>query len=914
MLKVMMTRSALIAFACSLSFAAHAYAVDPKPITVPAGDLTLALESLAKQAHVELVYQTEELKGMHTNGVSGNLSPQEAVTKLLEGTSLTVRTDSSGAMLIAGPLPSGPAPITQSTTDENQSTQQPRAKPTGDTGDSKKGFWDRFRVAQLDQGTSGESSSVRKQDDQESKNKKPAQLEEVVVTGTHIHGVADSASPVSVYTRDDIDQAGVGSVAAFVALLPQNFGGGASLSADGNITGGGNAENSVSGTGVNFRGLGNDATLVLINGHRIAPGNVEGNFVDLSLIPLAAVDRIETVTDGASALYGSDAIGGVMNIILKSNFQGAETRVRYGSVADGGSHDSQVGQTVGHDWGSGSALLSYEYDDSTPLYASARSYTQSAAEPLTLLPEMVRQGVYASIDQTVRSDLTLYADGMYTHRSSYFDQSCCATQLYFSYRDPSQINEYSGTFGAKLALPNKSHFEISSTYGASDTHLQLFQTATATPLNLQNAHSTVLTVDPTLDGSFELLAPAPIGYAIGGQFRHESFDFNDPLNGVSDLNLSRNVTAGFIEVRVPVVGPVSTSPWGNRLEVSLAGRYEHYSNFGSTTNPQLGVIWKPLAAAKFRATYGKSFEAPNLYDLNPLPSEVVPYPVPDPNTGKITNTLFVYGGNPALSPEAARTWTAGFDLRPLLFSNLALHATYYNITFNDRIASPGDSISAFSALDYAAVLGPALIQRNPPLSLVRQLASLPTFTPGIYGIDLASIGAIADFRYQNLSSVKTSGIDFDASYIYPTRIGQLEAGLDSTYILKFQTQFANGFPPLSVLNTPYNPVDLRLRARGIVRSGPMSISLFVNYTNSYTDNRTPPSVPVASWTTADVTATYTTGKNYGVWSDLSVQLSVINLANRKPPFVTTPFYEVNYDGANANALGRFLSVQVSKRF
>src|SRR6185437_6090175 len=124
----------------------------------------------------------------------------------------------------------------------------------------------------------------------------------------------------------------------------------------GSIAGGGNATNKVDATGVNLRGLGNDATLVLINGHRVAPGNTEGNFVDLSMIPLYAVERVEVVTDGASAIYGSDAVGGVVNIILGRNLDGAETRVRYGSVTNGSTTEREVGQTVGHGWDTGSAL------------------------------------------------------------------------------------------------------------------------------------------------------------------------------------------------------------------------------------------------------------------------------------------------------------------------------------------------------------------------------------------------------------------------------------------------------------------------------------------------------------------------------------------------------------------------------
>lgn len=107
MLKTLIMKAAFIAFVGSISFAAHAIA-DTQRFDVPAGDLIAALESFAKQADVDLVYQDEQVKGLRTGGVSGNLSPQDAVMKLLEGTPLQLRLDeASGAMLVTTPLPSG---------------------------------------------------------------------------------------------------------------------------------------------------------------------------------------------------------------------------------------------------------------------------------------------------------------------------------------------------------------------------------------------------------------------------------------------------------------------------------------------------------------------------------------------------------------------------------------------------------------------------------------------------------------------------------------------------------------------------------------------------------------------------------------------------------------------------------------
>ena len=131
------------------------------------------------------------------------------------------------------------------------------------------------------------------------------------------------------------------------------------------------------GAGINLRGLGVGATLVLVNGHRQPLSGLNGDFVDVSNIPAAAVERIEILPDGASALYGSDAIAGVVNIILKDDFQGAETQVRYGGTP-GGRDETVVSQLLGTHWTGGKAMLVYEYSDATALAASARGYAANA--------------------------------------------------------------------------------------------------------------------------------------------------------------------------------------------------------------------------------------------------------------------------------------------------------------------------------------------------------------------------------------------------------------------------------------------------------------------------------------------------------------------------------------------------------
>ena len=202
-------------------------------------------------------------------------------------------------------------------------------------------------------------------------------VEEVVVTGTHISGGA-SASPTSAYTREQIIRSGAGTVQDFVQRIPQNY---ANISENnpGGIVGYSDDTNSTGASGFNLRGLGDGATLTLIDGHRMAGGGDYGTTVDLSLIPLAAVERIEVVTDGASAIYGADAVGGVVNFILRKSFEGAEFRVRYGSTTDGASDHLQIAQTIGRAWERGSFVSTYQFSKQSPLNAVDRDFAKGAA-------------------------------------------------------------------------------------------------------------------------------------------------------------------------------------------------------------------------------------------------------------------------------------------------------------------------------------------------------------------------------------------------------------------------------------------------------------------------------------------------------------------------------------------------------
>lgn len=830
---------------------------------LPAEPLDKALRDLAVQANCNISYEPSVVAGISAPAIKGEFTVDGALSLLLKGTSLrAVNVNADTVQIVEG---------------------------------------------------DASTANVQRRDDRD--------IEEIIVTGTHIRGTKDSPSPVQVFTRADIDATGMITVQQFLQTLPQNLGD-VSENTVGGFAGMSRTANTVNGSAPNLRGIGAEATLVLINGHRVAPGNSDGSFVDISMIPLAAVERIEIVTDGASAIYGSDAVGGVVNIILRSKFDGAESRALFGAVGTGSMHDIQAAQTVGDAWSTGSAVLSYQYSDQTPLSAGSRDYLQSVLLPFNLVPEQVQHAAFANVEQEIKPGFDLHGDLMYSHRSTdfVFSQNDGSYGNYFD-RDPSQIDSYSASVGSTVKLPRQSEIAISATYSESDTSQQFFEAPPAnSPLTYAlKIKSAIVSLDANLDGVLATIPAGPVHYAVGAQYRRESFG-NTYLFPATDNTFypRRNVAAGYLELRIPVVGPGSGSHEDPALELTAADRVEHYSDFGSTNNPQIGAIWKPVSGLAVRGTYGTSFKAPTLSDLNPIPSQVVPFPgslfnsvpsgVPNPNV------LIVNGGNPDLKPEKATVWTLGLDFKPVELPDLTTKLTYYDITFKDEITTFTSSINTPDAFVDEAILGPEIVQRNPPSSTVEQLASFPSFT-NPFGVDLASIGAILDGRFLNLSTVKTRGLDFGVDYKTTISGSLINTGIDGTRMFAFEDQFTNSAPITSFLSTPYNPIDLKLRGRAVVTRGPLSAGLYLNFTNSYRDTNIVPNGHVSSWTTADAVVSYEFRSEAGPFSGASIALNVVNLTDRDPPYVTNyAGLPINYDGVNANPLGRLFSLRLQKRW
>lgn len=197
---------------------------------------------------------------------------------------------------------------------------------------------------------------------------KPAALEEVIVTGSRIPLPPDEgARDVKIYTRHDIDQSGTTTVSEFLNTLPD-----ASLAINENGT-----QTLAGTTTVQLHGLPLGTTLLLLDGRRV---NTSGatqpyhvSYFDLNTIPLTAVDRVELLSQGSSAVYGSDAIAGVVNVVLKKGFDGFEANTKYGSADE--HHEVGADLAWGRRWDAGSVGVIGTYLTRTELPRYDRALT-----------------------------------------------------------------------------------------------------------------------------------------------------------------------------------------------------------------------------------------------------------------------------------------------------------------------------------------------------------------------------------------------------------------------------------------------------------------------------------------------------------------------------------------------------------
>ena len=342
---------ALSAVTPSLAQAAIKHEID-----IPAQTLGAALAALAQQTRIQLVYPTELVEGQQAKSLSGSMTPEDALRVLLEQSRL--RFEFLDAQTVTLMPSSAPAPASA-----------PTAAPSNDAAAvvSPSGTWNvlnrgLIRLAQSND-TQSTSSTGGGAPGAAASNGATG-LEQIVVTGSRIGGTGVRAAPVVTFTREKLDELGVTQVADVLSYLPQQ----SFQVLEGDTFAGARP--------VQLRGLGLGTTLVLVNGRRTVTSALQGarSFFDLSMLPLAAVERIEVLANSASAIYGADAIGGVLNVVLKDHVEAPTLDLQASHIRDGGD-ERQASFTIGASGERFKSMLVLDFLKRDALYGYQRDYT-----------------------------------------------------------------------------------------------------------------------------------------------------------------------------------------------------------------------------------------------------------------------------------------------------------------------------------------------------------------------------------------------------------------------------------------------------------------------------------------------------------------------------------------------------------
>jgi outer membrane receptor protein involved in Fe transport len=341
--------------------------------------------------------------------------------------------------------------------------------------------------------------------------------------------------------------------------------------------------------------------------------------------------------------------------------------------------------------------------------------------------------------------------------------------------------------------------------------------------------------------------------------------------------------------------------------VSLAGRLEDYDDVGATADPKIGVVWAPARALTFKASYGTSFRAPALPELN---DPYVITPILLPLNGGQLPSLVLQGGNNALKPETAKSWTTGVELQPAGAPGLRLGATLYQTRFDNRIARPvldniGLALSSPELAPFRTLVSPASnpADRAAVLALVNDPHAQQT---GLF--DVNTYGAIVEARNVNTGSLLVRGLDLFGGYDTTVRGDPLALSGSLSWLMHYRRKVTPTARASELSGHAGYPADLRARVSATWTHGVAATTVGVNHLGDSTDEI---GRRIKPWTTVDLQLRLKPDAKALAWRGLTLALNVQNLLDTDPPFYDSPL-SIAYDAANADPIGRQVSIQLTK--
>lgn len=731
-------------------------------------------------------------------------------------------------------------------------------------------------------------------------------LQTVTVTGTRIRG-GSAPSPVITIGSEQIQQEGFSDLGEVVRSVPQNFSGGQNPGVAGVSGGSSSNQNITGGSGINLRGLGPDATLTLLNGHRMTYGGF-AQAVDISAIPVEAVERLEIVPDGASAIYGSDAVGGVANVILKPDFDGVTLGTSYGGATEDGLSTREYTATAGTTWATGGLIAAAKKTSNDPIYSDQRDYTRSMYQPSTLWQGAdLRSGLF-SLHQSLGEAVELHLDALGNIRDSH--TSLAYPSVYYPY----DVKTRTGLLAPSLEISLPGDWTLTLSGAAGKEKNSVAQPTVNRADNAVTAGGIVAYRNKSL--TYEVGAEGPLFTLPGGEARlatgagYRYGDFLYLIGNMVDADGDESSRFAYAELNLPLVGPEQGIGGIKRLALTGAVRTED-GDYGRVTTPKFGVIYSPSNDFSLKASWGRSFKQPTLDQRYFVTNAIYYTAATFGGTGYPADAtvLGLTGGNPDLRPERARTWTASLAFHPEVLPQLEMELTRFDIDYTQRVVQPIANTDVLGNPIYADFVSyyPAEAAQATALASARNFYNY-VGTP----YDASKVVAIIDDRFTNASRQRIKGVDLSGSYRLDLGMGRLTihgsaSRLDSTQVLTAAQS------PYELAGTLFNPARLNSRIGAVWQQSGFTASLFGNYKSGVTN--TTGSSKGASFTTFDATLRYDTGARDDAWSDLALELSAQNLLDRAPPLYIpiSPTY-TPYDSTNYSAVGRFVSLSVSKHW
>ena len=742
------------------------------------------------------------------------------------------------------------------------------------------------------------------------------EMEQVTVTGTRIRG-GTTPSPVITIGSEKIRQEGFSDLGEVIRSVPQNFSGGqnpgVALGAETGAGGSAN-QNVTGGSSLNLRGLGPDATLTLLNGRRMAYGGFSQT-VDISVIPVEAVERIEIVPDGSSAIYGSDAVGGVGNVILKRDFDGVALGIRYGTATAGGLTTREYNATAGTSWSGGGLIATYKDVSTEPIYARQRDYTATyMPEPATIYPGSDLRSALLSIHQSIGDVAELRLDALRTERNQVFNPT--DPTWYYLLTPESTTSLVAPSI--EFSFPNDWVLSVMGAFG-KDEHIRDQSRArhgSESTVRIQNdcwCHKSEV-YEVSAEGPLFAMGGGDARLAVGaGRRTNDYLQFNRLTDTVTTQG-SESSRFAYAEINLPLVGRKSGVAGMHRLTLTAALRGEDYDTFGSVATPKLGLIYGPSADFTLKASWGKSYKAPTLREQL-QDQQAILYPAAwlgGAGYPPGATVLLLAGGNPDLGAERARTWSASVAFHPEAVRGLEMELSWFDIDYTDRVVQPIANLSnSLNMPEYAEFFrfSPTL-QEQEELIATADLFFNATGAPYNPG----NVVALAYPRFHNTSWQRIKGLDLSGSYRLDLGLGELTIRGSATFLDSSQ-QTSAAAAPFDLAGRLFYPAKVNSRLGTVWNRGGFMASTFVNYTSGVTNPVD--GVKGGSFTTLDTTLRYGIRED-DVRSSWGFALSLQNLLDREPPlFSPTGIGWANsapYDSTNYSAIGRFVSLSVSKHW